>query len=175
MATKISAVMTVIDQMGNKASKSITDISPNANPNTVVDFVKALNDLTYNTLDGIELVTKTDILSDYDENDPQFIVSPKEITELSSAFSLGRQVTFTFAYKGAQRNVTASGKKPSGGSLTFDQENKTLTVQGSNDDLYQDGDVEADLILTLPASENYPEATAVIKMYGAADNQFSNV
>ena len=61
MATKISAVMTVTDTANKQASKSITDISPNASDGQVKNFLTALNALTTNTIDGIELVTKKDI------------------------------------------------------------------------------------------------------------------
>lgn len=170
MATKISAVMTVTNQTGTKeTSRSITDISPTANPNAVVDFVRGLNGLTNNILKGVELVTKTDILSTYDPKDPRLTVTPNTAV-LDSA-----KMTFDVSFRG-NGTITLSGKKPNdtAGGFTYNANDKQL-VKGSVGGLTPKGPNTYTTTINLSATEDYSAATATITWTNADTSMFTDI
>ena len=65
MADTISTSATIdySDQGGNKGQKSLTDINPNATNQQIRALAVAMNNLTTNTLTGVNKITKTKISS----------------------------------------------------------------------------------------------------------------
>lgn len=61
MADKTSATITYLDENNNKGTKSITDISPDADSGAIKNFCTALNALSTNTISSIDKIEKTDI------------------------------------------------------------------------------------------------------------------
>lgn len=162
--------MTVTNQAGTKdTSRSITDISPTANPNAVVDFIRGLNNLTDNVLKGVELVTKTDILSTYDAKDPRLTVTPNTAVLDAAA------MTFNVSFLGSG-TITLSGKKPidAGGGLTYNANDKQI-VNGSVDGLVPKGAQTYTTTVTLSETADYNGATATITWTNAEATMFTDI
>lgn len=163
MATKISAVMTVTDASNKQSSKSVTDISPNAYDYQIKEFIVALNGLTTNTLDDIDVVTKKSIMDIPDPN-PHLSVTPT--TKVISTFD--SDTIYQLTYDGETREITVSGKRPKNTVVTVDNEQRQVIFQKTGnpyDNVYGMPDVY--IYFTVAGNETYKEATVSSTITGA--------
>lgn len=79
-----SATIDYSDQSGNKGQKSLTDINPNATNQQIRALAVAMNDLTTNTLTGVNKITKTKI-SSVAKTETTIALSTGETDTLSAA------------------------------------------------------------------------------------------
>lgn len=165
MATKISAVMTVTDTANKQGSKSITDIDPNASDLQVKNFLVALNALTTNTLNSIELVTKKDITDAHEPYQPNVTVYPVSVP--CNTFDMSRSEIFNVSYNGAKRAISVSGTKPDESTISIDNDTKQITITGGENYAYtmEDGEGKtATVTVTVAANDDYAEGTATISI-----------
>lgn len=149
--------MTVTNQTGTKTtSRTISDVSQDAEPVQVANFVKALNGLSTDILVSIELVTKTDITNA--KKNPHLTLTPNtvEVQQLVE----GGSITVNIDYLG-NGTLSISGVRPAlQGSAVLN--GKTLVITGDPVwPMAPTGDATATLTVSLSETEEYSAATAV--------------
>lgn len=110
-----------------------------------------------------------------------FTITPSTITnaELDN-LSTGATKTFTFSYRGEARIPTASGRfylqtgYPSP-TLTYRITSTDMTISKNNNAINPNGPDTEVMTLTLPATSEYPAATATLTFTNCDDENFQDI
>ena len=170
MAVKTSLLVTVKDAGNKTAQKTVTNISPDAANGSIKTFCRKLFGLADNTVSAISKIERTDITEAVDR-DPYFTASSNVINIFPGLGEKGTK-SVDISYQGVYRNVTFSGQKPSGSTLS--ENNFTIFVRGK-DGMYIGGDASCTMTLTLEGNDKYDEATLDITFIGLDDSEIVDI
>lgn len=170
LADKTSLIINAVNDNGDKVSKAITSINPNASPMALKNFAQKLSGLTNDTFTDATRVEQVNVTG-AKKVTPTIFVSAGGCNTAPETYSL------TLDYPGPARAVKLTGKAPNW--LNISRDGKTLTFEQDefSSIAKTDGVINAaETTITLPENDYYNAAS--VKFVWASNvraNMFSNI